>query len=66
VKSARCEPGIAHRVTLLSRIEIVRFSIKLHDEVRRVAYEVDHISTHRGLSAECKPIKTMRLEIAPQ
>src|SRR5258708_6822314 len=50
----------------LPRIEVVRFSVKLHDDVCSVAHKVDHIWTHRRLSAERDPIEMMRLEIAPR
>jgi hypothetical protein len=64
--SARREPRIAHFVVLLPRFEVVRFPVKLHDEVRGVTDEVGNVSSHRGLSAERNSIKMMRLEISPQ
>src|SRR6476660_1936982 len=64
--SARREPSIAHRIIPLLRIEVVRFSIKLYDDVRAVTDEVEHVSSHRRLSAERNSIEMMRLEIAPE
>ncbi len=50
---------------VLPRVEVVRASIKLYDQARSVAHEVDHISAYRLLSAKRESIKTMSLEIAP-
>jgi hypothetical protein len=49
----------------LARIEVVRFPIKLNDDMCRVTDEVDHVSSHRRLSAERDSVKMMCLEIAP-
>src|SRR5207248_10146205 len=64
--STRRKPSIAHRVMVLSRVEVVRASIKLYDDACSVAHEVNHISAHRLLSAKREAIEAMSLEMAPQ
>jgi hypothetical protein len=66
VISARCEPRIAYRIVLLPRVEIVCFSVELHDEASTMAYEIDDIRSHWRLSAKGESIEMVRLEVAPQ
>jgi len=64
--TARRQPRITDTVISLLRLEIVRVAIKLNNNPRRMADEIDNVGPHRCLAAKRQSFNMVRFEIPPE
>jgi len=64
--TARRQPRITDTVISLLRLEIVRVAIKLNNNPRCMADEIDNVRPHRRLAAKRQSFNMVRFEIPPE